>query len=182
MSVIIRICVGSTNPVKIRAAKEAFSTVFPDHIIHCEDMEASSGVAEQPMTEAETRLGAQNRALYCATHDHNESDYFVAMEGGVDEFEEGPATFAYVAISNKNGQLSTGRSANLPLPHKIFNRLQQGEELGPVMDDIFNTFNIRQKGGAIGLLTNHAATRESIYTQALILALAPMLHSEHYTL
>jgi inosine/xanthosine triphosphatase len=182
MTASIRICVGSTNPVKVNAAKQAFSTVFPDHVIHCQQMKTPSGVADQPMTEEETRLGAQNRARYCAEKSDNKNDYFVAMEGGVDKFEEGAATFAYVAILNQADQLSTGRSANLPLPQKIFKRLQQGEELGLVMDDIFNTSNIRQKGGAIGLLTNHAATRESIYTQALILALAPMLHPEHYAL
>ncbi|ETX11500.1 xanthosine triphosphatase [Marinomonas ushuaiensis DSM 15871] len=182
MSSIIRIIVGSTNPVKVNSAKNAFSAAFPDHTIRCEGFSASSGVADQPMTEHETRLGAQNRVRYCAQQYTKTADYLVAMEGGVDEFEEGAVTFAYVAIINcKNNTLMTGRSANLPLPNKVFKRLKNGEELGLVMDDLFNTSNIRQKGGAIGLLTNHNATRESIYTQALILALAPALHPEHYS-
>lgn len=185
-STVIRICVGSTNPVKVNAAKQAFSQTFPDHIIHCEEMHAPSDIADQPMTEAETRLGAQNRARYCfeqndfADHGSKAMDFCVAMEGGVDEFEEGAATFAYVAIVNSDGHLMTGRSANLPLPSKVYAQLLAGKELGVVMDALFNTNNIRQKGGAIGLLTNHAATRESIYTQALILALAPALHPQHY--
>jgi inosine/xanthosine triphosphatase len=185
-SAVIRICVGSTNPVKVNAAKQAFSQVFPNHIIHCEEMHAPSGVADQPMTEADTRLGAQNRARYCfeqhcfAGNGSQDMDFFVAMEGGVDKFEEGAATFAYVAIVNSDGHLMTGRSANLPLPSKVYAHLQAGKELGVVMDALFNTNNIRQKGGAIGLLTNHAATRESVYTQALVLALAPALHPQHY--
>ncbi|GHB68312.1 non-canonical purine NTP phosphatase [Psychrosphaera saromensis] len=186
MAEIIHLCVGSTNPVKVNAAKKAFACVFPNHVINCTEMKALSGVAEQPMTEAETRLGAQNRVRYCfdnaskANVNDKGMDYWVAMEGGVDKFNEGAASFSYVAVLTKDGDLFTGRSANLPLPRKIFKRLQQGEELGPVMDEIFNTSNIRQKGGAIGLLTNHAATRESVYTQALILALAPALHLQHY--
>ncbi|WP_421852091.1 inosine/xanthosine triphosphatase [Marinomonas sp.] len=180
-STVIRVCVGSTNPVKVNAARQAFSQVFPNHTIHCEEMHAPSGVADQPMTEADTRLGAQNRAKYCSEHnDSNDMDFFVAMEGGVDEFEEGAATFAYVAVLNSDGELMTGRSANLPLPNKVYQRLQANEELGIVMDELFNTDNIRQKGGAIGLFTNHAATRESVYTQALLLALAPVLHPEHF--
>lgn len=193
MTDVIRLCVGSANPVKVNAAKQAFLAVFPDHEVYCESMNAPSGVAEQPMTEAETRLGAQNRVRYCAANVNtstNTFDYCVAMEGGVDQFAEGAASFSYVAILNlnkdegtekgKDGDLFTGRSANLPLPDTIFKRLQQGEELGDVMDEVFNTSNIKQKGGAIGLLTNYAATRESVYTQALILALAPALHSDHY--
>lgn len=180
-STVIRVCVGSTNPVKVNAARQAFSQAFPNHIIHCEEMHAPSGVADQPMTEAETRLGAQNRARYCSEHrTSNDMNFFVAMEGGVDEFEEGTATFAYVAVLASNGDLMTGRSANLPLPNKVYQRLQANEELGQVMDELFNTDNIRQKGGAIGLFTNHAATRESVYTQALVLALAPAIHPEHY--
>ncbi len=140
-------------------------------------------------------MGAQNRARYCAEHFKDNSgeeatksekatkaniDYFVAMEGGVDLQEEGAVSFSYVVILNSNNQLMTGRSANLPLPASIFKRLQNNEELGPVIDDVFNTSNIKQKGGAVGVLTNNAATRESIYTQALILALAPALHPQHY--
>jgi len=180
-STVIRICVGSNNPVKVNAAKQAFTLMFPNHIVHCEEMPAPSGVADQPITEAETRLGAQNRARYCAEHNAGQDmNFFVAMEGGVDEFEEGAATFAYVAILNSEGVLMVGRSANLPLPDKVYKRLQANEELGVVMDELFNTDNIRQKGGAIGLFTNHATTRESVYTQALVLALAPALHPEHY--
>jgi len=161
---------------------EVLEPPSPNNTIQCEGVSAPSGVADQPMTEAETRLGAQNRVNYCARKSDSKTDYFVAMEGGVGCFEEGVAAFAYVAIlDGKHGKLMTGRSANLPLPSKIFKRLEDGEELGLVMDDLFNTSNIRQKGGAIGLLTNHNATRESIYTQALILALAPVLHPEHYS-
>ncbi|MEP3350500.1 MAG: inosine/xanthosine triphosphatase [Marinomonas sp.] len=182
MTDTIHIVVGSQNPVKINAAKQAFSAIFKESIIECSGQAAPSGVPEQPLTEAETRLGAQNRATFCHSNRAIESNrsFFVAMEGGVDKFKEGAATFAYVAIVDSSGKLFTGRSANLPLPHSIYQRLQSGEELGPIMDELFNTSNIRQKTGAIGLLTNNAATRESIYTQALILALAPILHPTHF--
>ncbi|WP_133012918.1 inosine/xanthosine triphosphatase [Marinomonas flavescens] len=180
-NIVIRIRVASKNPVKITAAHQAFSQVFPTHTIHCEGMETDSGVADQPMTESETRLGAQNRIRYCYAHDSNqEEDYFVSMEGGVDDFEEGAATFAYVAIAGRDGKIHTGRSANLPLPTTVYLRLKNGEELGDVMDDLFQVDNIKQKGGAIGLLTNHRATRESVYTQAIILILSPILHPELY--
>ncbi|RDL46040.1 non-canonical purine NTP phosphatase [Marinomonas piezotolerans] len=180
-SAVIRIQVGSENPVKHGAAIKAFSRAFPGHAIRCDMVKAPSNVPDQPMSEADTKLGAQNRVTYCAHQDKKQKfQYYVAMEGGVDLFDEGPATFAYVAIRDSNGALVTGRSANLPLPRTIFNRLEQGEELADVMDDVFNQHNIRQKGGAIGVFTNHLETRESVYMQALILALAPFLHSEFY--
>ncbi|WP_350432608.1 inosine/xanthosine triphosphatase [Shewanella sp. H8] len=176
------IIVGSTNPVKISAAQHAIEQYFPDVQIRCSGMHAPSLVADQPMTEAETKLGAINRAQFCqanATSLNQHADFYVAMEGGVDQFDNGPATFAYMAIIHNN-TLSVGRSANLPLPQKVFNALQAGEELGHVMDRLFNTHNIKQKGGAIGLLTRGLATRESIYTQALVLAMAPFINMEFF--
>ena len=175
----MRIMVGSRNPVKINAVRNAFARVFDQCEIHCEGMHAPSLVDDQPMTDAETRLGAVNRVAYC--REHSEADFYVAMEGGVDRFEDGAATYAYVVIANRERQ-SVGRSAQLPLPDSVFEALEAGEELGHVMDRLFNTENIKQKGGAIGLLTNGHESRESNYTQALILALAPFLHGERYPL
>jgi non-canonical (house-cleaning) NTP pyrophosphatase len=41
--------------------------------------------------------------------------------------------------------------------------------------------NVKQKQGAIGLLTNEQASRESVYTQAIILAMARFIHPDFYT-
>ncbi|GAK85080.1 inosine/xanthosine triphosphatase; hypothetical cytoplasmic protein in cluster with NspS [Vibrio ponticus] len=48
------------------------------------------------------------------------------------------------------------------------------------MDQEFATTNIKQKGGAIGLLTHDQLTRSSVYHQALILALIPFTNPQHY--
>ncbi|MCS6205097.1 inosine/xanthosine triphosphatase [Shewanella baltica] len=178
---IIKIKVGSKNPVKINAATKAMAQLFPDSIIEASGMDAPSGVAAQPMTDKDTRQGAINRVHYCQQQDlqDTQADYYFAMEGGVDCFDFGPATFAYIAIGHKD-QLAIGRSAILPLPMQVYRALEAGEELGHVMDRLFNTVNIKQKGGAIGLLTHGHATRESNYTQAIILAMAPLLNPDIY--
>ncbi|NMP78550.1 inosine/xanthosine triphosphatase [Pseudoalteromonas arctica] len=177
MSQQLKIIVGSKNPVKINAAKHIFTMYFPECIIDCEGVNAPSGVPDQPIGADETRIGAQNRVNYCKKHHH--AHYYVAMEGGAEQFSYGAATFAYVVIDNALNQV-VGRSSNLPLPQVLYNALLKGEELGDVMDKAFNTTNVKQKGGAIGLLTNNHATRESTYTQALTLAMAPFLHPELY--
>ncbi|TMP08719.1 non-canonical purine NTP phosphatase [Pseudoalteromonas sp. S3178] len=173
----LKIVVGSKNPVKINAAKHIFAMYFPDHEIDCQGVDAPSNVPDQPIGEEQTRIGAQNRVAFCK--DTYKAHYYCAMEGGAEQFSYGAATFAYVVINNGSEQ-SVGRSSNLPLPQVLYNALLNGEELGDVMDKAFNTQNIKQKGGAIGLLTNNHATRESTYTQALTLAMAPFLHPALY--
>ena len=175
---ILNIIVGSKNPVKVNAAKRVFTVFFPEHDIHCHAIHAPSQVPEQPIGEDETRIGAENRVAYAKQH--HQADFYIAMEGGAAQFSYGAATFAFVVIANTSIQ-SIGRSSNLPLPQVFYNALLDGQELGDVMDNAFNTTNIKQQGGAIGLLTNHHATRESTYIQALTLAMAPFLHPALYT-
>jgi non-canonical (house-cleaning) NTP pyrophosphatase len=76
---------------------------------------------------------------------------------------------------------TNSNTAQQRLPSVIYQALKSGEELGDVMDRLFNTDNVKQKQGAIGLLTNGLATRESIYRQAIILAMAPFIHPDLYT-
>jgi inosine/xanthosine triphosphatase len=173
----IKVLVGSLNPVKINAVQSALSPLFPDQQVECLGLDAPSKVADQPMTATQTRLGAINRVKFC--QQQQPADFYIAIEGGVDVFDYGAATFAYVVIANNTRQ-SIGRSANLPLPDVVYQALQQGEDLGHVMDRLFKTKNIKQKGGAIGLLTNGNATRQGTYCQALTLAMSPYLHAELY--
>ena len=168
--------VGSLNPVKINASTNALRTLEGLDTIEATGLTVPSGVADQPMTEAATRLGALNRVERLREIDTiHSTDWCVAIEGGVDLFIDGPAAFAYFVIDH-NGYRSVGRSANLPLPNIFYEKLTQGQELGPVMDEAFSTDNIKQKGGAIGLLTNHLATRQSVYEDGLILALSRFRH------
>ncbi|QYK00828.1 inosine/xanthosine triphosphatase [Shewanella psychrotolerans] len=175
----IRITVGSKNPVKIGAANKAISLLFPNAQVICQGIHAPSDVADQPMTDNETKAGAINRVRYCEQQARLNpgltADLYIAMEGGVDRFDHGAATYAYMAVIYQ-GQLSIGRSAQLPLPESVYQALENGEELGHVMDRLFNTVNIKQKGGAIALFTDGKASRESVYTQAIVLAMAPFLN------
>lgn len=176
-----KLYVGSTNPVKVNAALVTLSITL-EQDFDTYEVAVPSGVAEQPMSEEETRLGAVNRvnALIDRVNDNSNDTWYVAIEGGVDVFEDGPATFAYVVIYN-GGRMSIGRSANLPLPVSIYQALQRGEELGPVMDRLFNTTNVKQQGGAIGLLTLNHASRQSVYEVALTLAMAKFHFPDLYT-
>lgn len=94
--------------------------LFPEYQIETLSMDAPSGVPAQPMTDSDTRQGAVNRVNYCQRH--TEADYYFAMEGGVDHFEFGPATFAYIAIAHQQ-RLSIGRGALLPLPMQVYQAL-----------------------------------------------------------
>jgi non-canonical (house-cleaning) NTP pyrophosphatase len=95
---MIKIVVGSKNPVKISAAQTAICDVLSLKEVECVGINAPSSVAEQPMTTEETKRGAVNRIQYC--QQHIRADFYIAIEGGVDQFEYGPATFALRHLSS----------------------------------------------------------------------------------
>lgn len=49
LSNLLRVLVGSTNPVKVEAVRTAFQTAFPNKTIEIKTFPAPSGVSDQPM-------------------------------------------------------------------------------------------------------------------------------------
>ncbi|KDN26924.1 inositol monophosphatase [Vibrio fortis] len=168
------VIIASLNPAKINAVKSAFEAAFPQQEFDFKGVSVASGVADQPMSNAETYQGAVNRVCN-ATQAIPDSDFYVGLEAGI----EGNVTFAWMVIES-NGQRGESRSASLMLPPQVIEKLAHANELGDVMDEVFGTDNIKQKGGAIGLLTHNQLTRSSVYHQALILALIPFVNPEHF--
>ncbi len=168
------VIITSLNPAKINAVKSAFESTFPDQDFHFQGISVSSDVADQPMSNEETKAGALNR-VHNAKREIKDAHYYVGLEAGI----EGNVTFAWMVIESQTHR-GESRSASLMLPPLVLEKLQYANELGDVMDEVFATDNIKQKGGAIGLLTQHQLTRSSVYHQALILALIPFTNPEHF--
>ncbi|MBS1205528.1 MAG: yjjX [Proteobacteria bacterium] len=157
----------TTNPAKIRAILHAFNEIFGEGSCHIESVSVDSGVPEQPFGSQETRAGARNR-VNNARKLRPDADFWVAIEAGIDE----GSTFSWVVIENPEMQ-GEARSATLPLPEIILQRVRAGEALGPVMSHDTGIDEIGRKEGAIGVFTAGKLTRESVYHQAVILALSP---------
>jgi inosine/xanthosine triphosphatase len=164
----------TTNPAKIQAIHQAFDDIYGVGCCHIEPVAVDSGVPEQPFGNHETRTGARCRVMN-ARQVRPEADYWVAVEAGIDD----DSTFSWVVIENQN-QRGEARSATLPLPAIILEKVRAGEALGPVMSEYTGINEIGRKEGAIGVFTAGKLTRSSVYHQAVILALSPF-HNNVYT-
>lgn len=157
----------TTNPAKIRAIQQAFAEIFGEGSCHIDAIAVESGVPEQPYGCEETRAGARNRVAN-ARASRPDADFWVAIEAGIDD----GSTFSWVVIESRQ-QRGEARSATLPLPAAILERVRRGEALGPVMSHYTGIDEIGRKEGAIGVFTAGKLTRSSVYHQAVILALSP---------
>ncbi|CAI2317118.1 ITPase/XTPase [Vibrio parahaemolyticus] len=169
-----KVVIASLNPAKINAVKSAFQSAFPQQAFEFVGISVPSEVADQPMTNEETHRGAVNRVKN-AKWEMPTADFYVGLEAGI----EGNVTFAWMVIESDTHR-GESRSASLMLPPEVLAQLADANELGDVMDKVFGTENIKQKGGAISLLTQNQLTRSSVYHQALILALIPFTNPDHF--
>lgn len=167
-----KIVVASNNPVKINATLEGFQRIFPDQSFEASGVSVASGVSDQPMTSAETIRGAMNRAMN-AREKQPEANYWVGIEGGIDDTDDGMQCFAWVIVLGQDERIGRGQTAVFYVPIEVADLVRDGIELGHADDQVFGRNNSKQQNGAIGLLTDDAVDRTSYYVQAVIMALVP---------
>lgn len=166
-----KILLASTNPVKVSAVKDGFHRMFPGQRHVIEPVSIKPEVPDQPMTDQETLHGAMQRTLI-ASSKYPRADYWVGIEGGVQDEGQAMAAFAWVVIRSPD-QFGRSKSGTFYLPGKIAQLIRGGLELGEADDIVFGQTDSKRKNGAIGLLTNDVITRKSLYEHAVILALVP---------
>ncbi|HOJ36917.1 MAG TPA: inosine/xanthosine triphosphatase [Ignavibacteriales bacterium] len=176
---MIKLVVGSKNPVKVNAVKKGFQKVFPDTQFEIIGIDVPSNVSEQPMTNEETLQGAINRALNCKKS-NPDANYYFGIEGGVDILNNQMEVFAWIYIVDNQGNHGLSRTASFFLPPSIQKLILQGMELGHADDLVFQRKNSKQQNGAVGMLTNNLIDRTKYYEEAVILALIPFINKELY--
>lgn len=129
----LTLAVGSTNPVKAKAAKAGIAKVFTEdkYDIQVHTFSVPSGVSDQPMGDFETKKGSKNRAKGAADKFKEEFGVFpslaVGLEGGcelmpADEITEKEqlCTIAYMCVFDaEKDKTGFGRTGSYVLPDKI---------------------------------------------------------------
>ncbi len=174
----MKVVVASKNPVKLEAVRAGFEQMFGQELIDVLGVAVHSGVAKQPMSDMETRMGAMNRAEE-ARRLAADADYWVGVEGGVEEDELGLMAFAWVVVRSVHG-VGYGKTGTFFLPPQVANLVRQGKELGEADDVVFGRVNSKQENGAIGLLTRDVINRASLYQPAVVMALIPFCNPQLY--
>lgn len=174
---MIKVLVASGNPVKIEAVRDGLAAFLKEEI-ELLGVSVKSGVPDQPMIDAETLLGASNRVKN-AQLQYPGHDFYVGVEGGVEDSISGMMAFAWIVVSDGN-KIGKARTAGFFLPPKVAQLVLEGYELGDADDMVFSKQNSKQQNGAIGLLTYDVITRKNLYQPAVQMAFIPFLNPEIY--
>ena len=171
-----RAAVGSTNPAKLEAVHRALARLAPGCSV--EGVDVPSGVRAQPFGDEETRLGAIRRAHSALAQ--SGADVAFGLEGGVIFEGEVPWLVSWVAVVDRDGRSGEASGLRMPLPRIAASRLRSGDELGDVIDGLFDVHLSKQQAGAIGLLTEGFVSRTDAFADLVAMACAPLLRPDLY--
>jgi inosine/xanthosine triphosphatase len=169
-----RAAVGSTNPAKIEAVRVALAHLAPGCAL--EAVEVPSGVGAQPIGDQATREGARNRAR--AALEATGAEVAFGLEGGV--VREPPLVWlvSWAAAVARDGRYGDASGLRMRLPKAVAARLAAGDELGTVIDDLFDVRASKQHAGAVGLLTEGFVSRTDAFADLVAMACAPLLRPD----
>lgn len=170
------IAVGSTNPAKIKSARLVAKKLFPNSKVS--GVEVNSNVSDQPKSEGEAIKGAVNRAK--KAQKKLNADFGIGMEGGIHKIGKKWFECGWIAVVDKKGKIGLGSSARFEVSPKIHKRLNGGEDLAQVIDDLAGRKDIAKKEGAMGVLTNGHLPRHIAYSHGILFAFAPFLSNKKY--
>ena len=164
----MKVLIATKNPTKIEGAKRAFSKFYNN--VEVIGVPANSDVSEEPVND-ELLQGAKNRVenLKSIVRD-TDVDFFIAIESGITNQLGDWQIINMAVVEDKTGKQSVGSSAGFPVPDELVDEIIE-EDLGTVMDKIFNEDELRSKAGGVSLLTKGVISRYDLTEQAFIMAL-----------
>lgn len=173
-----RAVVASTNPVKLEATRSGFRRAFPNEEISVVARAVASGVGPQPLSDAQTLEGAEARAGGARTL-VTDAEFWVGIEGGVEERDGHLAAFAWVVVLSAD-RAGRARTGTFFLPDAVADLVRRGVELGLADDRVFGRADSKRDLGAVGLLTGGVIDRTVLYEHAIVLALVPFRNPALY--
>lgn len=176
--VSMKISVGSQNPVKIAAVKNAVQKIWANRNTEVIHVSVSSGVSAQPTSDDEAIKGALTRARLSLQK--TGADLGIGLEGCTEDTKYGMFVSGWVVAVDKKGEMGIGGGGRLVLPEQIASEIRKGRELGPVMDEFTGQCNTKQKQGTVGILTRDLIVREAAFERCVIYALVRFMNPDYY--
>jgi len=189
------VVVGSINSGKIQATKNAFSRIFPGHILEIIGHPVTNAKTAQPIGEDQIISGAMERVsqvdqwmrekLMNKIKEHHNIAYCVGIEAGLLEVSYAFTRYLgcqYCAIRDFQGHQFIGSSPGWEYPPRVITPLlvDRTLEMGDIMKEISGDPEIKVNQGAIGFFTKNIITRMQLTELCVMMALIPFLNPLEY--
>lgn len=175
------VAVGSKNPCKVEAVREAFERIYGGVTIKSLKVETKP----QPIGVKETIRGAVKRGVK-ALELTPDATYGVGIEAGLIKVPytiTGYFSTQICAIVDRELRVTLGSSSGFEFPVKAVEAVKEGEalEVEEVIEEITGVKAIGEKIGAIGFLSRNNIDRRTLSIESVICALIPRINKGLYS-
>jgi len=173
----MKINIGSENPVKINAVKNAFKKYFDK--VEVKGIETKTDIRDQPLNLLEIIEGAKTRAK----KNFSDCSYSVGIESGIMGF---PSETGYmeitVAVIFDGQNFFFGTSPLFEYPQKAVRLLlQERHDVTTAFAELFGKEkDLGRKNGAVGELTKGKLNRTQFTELAVLMALTKIVSKEFF--
>lgn len=178
----MRVAVGSTNPVKIKAVRNVLGELFRN--LRVEGVNVGPEIPPQPIGQETIIKGAIDRARHALSA--GGFDIGVGIEAGlvpIAQVNSGFVDMQWCAIVDKCGRVTLGHGAGFEYPPAVIDEvLEKNVEVGKIMERLTGIKQIGKRMGTIGYLSHGKLDRVRLTEQAVLMAMLPRLNPELYGL
>ena len=193
---VVRVAVATERRPKVEAVRRALAQLAPLQPDVWSNVElllrsTDSGVRATPLSDAEMRRGARQRALTlydqltarAAPQAHGGRTLVLGLEGGVHLERDHDETFAWLrgwAFATDGRAAGWGCGPSIALPATLAQAVVDGEDLALVIDRLSGEKDVRSRGGTWGILTRNVLSRAATFEVAVLAALSRFYNPEPY--
>ncbi|AFA39493.1 inosine/xanthosine triphosphatase [Pyrobaculum oguniense TE7] len=166
------VAVGTKNPNKIRAVKDAYRLFgFPAEVV---PVGRPAGTPPQPVGLEEVVKGAVARAK-AALEAVPGAEHGVGVEAGAVQAGGAHLDITVAAVADRSGAVTLGFGPAFQIPTAFLPDVLKGVELGELAERYFKKPSVGYREGIIGVLTGRRVTRYQLNLAAVAMALVPRL-------
>lgn len=178
---MLRVAVGSKNPVKLRATRNVFRALVGR--VRVTGVKIEKPFA-QPLGQVQIIEGAVTRAEQALKTDN--CDFGVGIEAGLmpaPRTRSGFVDVQWCAILDREGNLTLGHGSGFEYPLKVIEEVfARRREVGEAMELLSGIERIGERMGAIGYFSRGRLTRTRLTEQAVFMAMLPRVRASLYGL
>jgi non-canonical (house-cleaning) NTP pyrophosphatase len=173
-----KIVLTSKNPVKISAVKNIVEQLFLDTYFEYIPLDLDAKNAE--LFGKQQILAFMKNSLSSAREAISDAEYYVCMQGGMEDSGDEMHETAYVMVSDSSGRSEVSGCSTFRVPTQVANEVRNGKDFAKSVDEFFKVQNTKTTGGFVSILTNGIVNKESHYSQPFAIAISTLIQKSWF--
>lgn len=173
-----KIVLTSMNPVKLSVVKNIVEKLLQDTSF--EYIQLDLDIKNAELFGREQILTYMTDILSKARKAVSGAEYYVCMQGGMEDGEGEMHETAYVIVSDSTGRSELSRCSTFKVPTHVANEVRNGKDFAKSVDEFFKVQDTKTTGGFVSILTKGVVNKESHYSQPFAIALSTLVQKSWF--